>query len=316
MTSPGSPTSDFKPLPGEWTRWCIKCNGYKPERTHHCRQCKKCVLKMDHHCPWTYNCVGHANMPHFVRFLAWVLISASYAFYHVWARGFFLYSKRHLPLSTYDVTKTEIAFTIVLIPVVSFVLFSVGLLSIRVAWNMVEGQTQIETWEVERIETLVRRKLVQNVEFPYDLDPWTNVANAMGGNNPLAWMWPFGGPVGDGMHFEKNEAADDGSVWPPDHRDQGPPRSGSAGASSSPSGDIGIRTAAPRGHYPRTLGYMRHRGNGEYAEDDGDDGYDSDSEDEEVERLPEENDFYKRDQWMNFEGESIADFGVDVDTES
>lgn len=23
---------------------------YKPPRAHHCRKCKKCVLKMDHHC--------------------------------------------------------------------------------------------------------------------------------------------------------------------------------------------------------------------------------------------------------------------------
>jgi palmitoyltransferase len=47
---PGSPSADFKPAKGEWRRWCLKCNAYKPERTHHCRQCNKCVLRMDHHC--------------------------------------------------------------------------------------------------------------------------------------------------------------------------------------------------------------------------------------------------------------------------
>lgn len=47
---PGSPSPEFKPRKGEWRRWCLKCNAYKPERAHHCRQCKKCVLRMDHHC--------------------------------------------------------------------------------------------------------------------------------------------------------------------------------------------------------------------------------------------------------------------------
>lgn len=29
---------------------CQKCNRLKPERTHHCTICTKCVYKMDHHC--------------------------------------------------------------------------------------------------------------------------------------------------------------------------------------------------------------------------------------------------------------------------
>jgi len=30
-------------------RWCRKCNVAKPPRAHHCKICKRCVLKMDHH---------------------------------------------------------------------------------------------------------------------------------------------------------------------------------------------------------------------------------------------------------------------------
>eukprot|EP00916_Digyalum_oweni_P004054 GHVL01007210.1.p1 GENE.GHVL01007210.1~~GHVL01007210.1.p1 ORF type:complete len:257 (+),score=43.18 GHVL01007210.1:626-1396(+) len=39
-------------------RYCKWCCLYKPDRSHHCRVCRKCVLKMDHHCPWVHNCIG------------------------------------------------------------------------------------------------------------------------------------------------------------------------------------------------------------------------------------------------------------------
>merc|ERR1719277_779772 len=39
-------------------RHCKWCGKYKPDRCHHCRVCKTCILKMDHHCPWIYNCAG------------------------------------------------------------------------------------------------------------------------------------------------------------------------------------------------------------------------------------------------------------------
>ena len=34
-------------------RWCKRCEGWKPPRSHHCRKCGKCVLRMDHHCTYS-----------------------------------------------------------------------------------------------------------------------------------------------------------------------------------------------------------------------------------------------------------------------
>ena len=31
-------------------RWCKKCDGWKPDRCHHCRWCQRCVLKSERHC--------------------------------------------------------------------------------------------------------------------------------------------------------------------------------------------------------------------------------------------------------------------------
>jgi len=98
-------------------KWCKKCWAAKPERTHHCSICRRCVLKMgttgpalapilvltdpgrvDHHCQWMANkCIvsypilntvfgalrplvpkGHRTYPAFVHFLACVVLMAMY----------------------------------------------------------------------------------------------------------------------------------------------------------------------------------------------------------------------------------------------
>lgn len=36
------------------SRWCKQCNAWKPDRTHHCRHCHRCVLKSEFILPHTY----------------------------------------------------------------------------------------------------------------------------------------------------------------------------------------------------------------------------------------------------------------------
>lgn len=50
-------------------RFCCHCQSFKPPRTHHCRECGRCVLKMDHHCPWVLNCIGFYNYKLFFNML-------------------------------------------------------------------------------------------------------------------------------------------------------------------------------------------------------------------------------------------------------
>lgn len=56
-------------------RFCASCALYKPDRTHHCRICERCVLRMDHHCPWLSNCVGFRNYKLFMLTLFYAVLS-------------------------------------------------------------------------------------------------------------------------------------------------------------------------------------------------------------------------------------------------
>ncbi|KAL6450464.1 PFA4 Palmitoyltransferase PFA4 [Candida maltosa Xu316] len=181
FTNPGTPPKNYKPTPHEWTRFCKKCNNYKPPRTHHCKTCNQCVLGMDHHCPWTLNCVGHGNLPHFMRFLAWVIWGTGYLFVQLCKRIMQYYEESNLPGYLFD--KWELTAVIALTPLDFFVFASISVLFIRCLINICKGMTQIEIWEWERLETqwyserlwtMIRNNYekLHNKKFP-KLTTWT-----------------------------------------------------------------------------------------------------------------------------------------------
>lgn len=213
-TPTGSPPPNYKPSSKKsWKRWCKKCKNYKPERAHHCKTCRTCVLKMDHHCPWTMNCVGFGNMPHFMRFLVWVEFTTSFGLWHFVKRISFYYYNANLPAYLFSIT--ELIFVIVLTALDFFVLLTITILLIRCIYAITFGRTQIEGWEMERLESHFHseklwekmranyRKIhkqempklkswtkgnhednsfsFDDIVFPYDLmSPWDNLASSLG----------------------------------------------------------------------------------------------------------------------------------------
>lgn len=318
-TLPGEPLPNFQPTKDSWKNYCKKCRNYKPERAHHCKACNRCVLAMDHHCPWTKNCVGYYNFPHFMRFLFWVIATTGYSLYEFCLRASFIVANHNSP--TYLWNKSELIFLAILIPMDSFILLTISILFVRCLSNQIFcGRTQIETWEYERLESLYyskrllphlltnfwelhpefRIKKIENeasrlstrkhiefddlVNFPYDVDPWSNAIEFFG--SPLSWLWPFGKPNGNGMFFPKNDISglEESNLtdmllslpWPPD------------GGKDKVINIDGVNAVE------MTL---------------------KDGEQVVRKRVVDAKDPFSRSQWQNTWGENLENFGVDMDAE-
>jgi len=66
---------------GSFKQVCVVCRITREMRSHHCKECGRCVRRLDHHCPWIDNCVGIGNQRTFYCFIV-LLLGTILGFYY------------------------------------------------------------------------------------------------------------------------------------------------------------------------------------------------------------------------------------------
>ncbi|KAF9457954.1 DHHC palmitoyltransferase-domain-containing protein [Collybia nuda] len=163
---------------------CGKCGQAKPERTHHCRICNRCVLKYDHHCPVSAlsfvllsgfelginQCVGLHNERHFVMFMAYLVLST----FCLSVLGYQeLFNALGVSYTPWPHTVPEIMY--IMIYILSGVLcLAVGIMLAYHLYGIGNGETSVEGQDHEVYR---KRAKARGEEFvnSYDLGKWKNL---------------------------------------------------------------------------------------------------------------------------------------------
>ncbi|XP_077232774.1 putative protein S-acyltransferase 16 isoform X1 [Tasmannia lanceolata] len=193
VEDPETPIHEIKRKGGD-LRYCQKCSHYKPPRAHHCRVCRRCVLRMDHHCVWINNCVGHANYKVFFVFVLYAVIACIYSM--VLLVGSAAYDVHKDELQSGDSFKTSyIICGVLLVPLTVA-------LSILLGWHIfliLHNKTTIEYHEGVRAMWLAEK--VGNIyHHPYDLGVYENLVSVLG-PNIFSWICPMSNHIGSGLRF-------------------------------------------------------------------------------------------------------------------
>jgi len=181
-------------------RHCKWCGKYKPDRCHHCRVCKSCILKMDHHCPWIYNCVGFSNYKFFFLLLLYCVLDTHFI---VWTMSESVQRCAQDPLSvewpfmTMFITFfTETVAFFLAVLVTMFFGFHIVL--------MFKAMTTIEHCEKSQPKKEAEAVCSWLEVSTYDLGFCGNI-RAVLGDNFLLWFFPCSVPSGDGLNFISDE---------------------------------------------------------------------------------------------------------------
>ncbi|KAF8550808.1 zf-DHHC-domain-containing protein [Imleria badia] len=213
-------------------KWCRKCWAPKPERTHHCNLCGRCVLKLDHHCPWLGGkCVGHRTYPAFFHFISCVTFLSTYICI-VSAHAFWwsLQNATSVPddaTPIHELLLTAAGFIFAVV-VGSFTIYHVYLISTN--QTTLEGLSpflllrhipplpvslRLSDPPMEHELSYNQRGLVKDAHRSvklYDLGWRKNWAQVFGWNKPRGWMWRVmygGASKGNGRSFPRNPRAED-----------------------------------------------------------------------------------------------------------
>ncbi|KIM54450.1 hypothetical protein SCLCIDRAFT_1221931 [Scleroderma citrinum Foug A] len=212
-------------------KWCRKCWAPKPERTHHCSLCGRCVLKMDHHCPWLGSrCVGHRTYPSFFHFIASITLLSTHV--AIFAGSAFWWSFNNPGLTLDETTPLHELFLLAVGAVFGIVM---GSFTIYHMYLISTNQTTLESLSpflllrylpplpptlrlsdlpLEHELSYNQRRLVRKAHSAvklYDLGWRRNWAQVFGWSRPRGWIPCIlygGASQGNGRRFPRNPRAE------------------------------------------------------------------------------------------------------------
>jgi len=171
-------------------RYCKWCAKYKPDRCHHCRVCRTCILRMDHHCPWIYNCVGFRNHKFFFLLLFYSSICCILIVFTM---------HRSLQRAISPETPFTEMFALLFGETLASVLgFMVTVFLGFHVWLMQKALTTIEFCEKS-----MKRTGYDSSSFDRGL--YKNIRSVLG-DNPVLWLLPCSPPSGDGLSYVDEDA--------------------------------------------------------------------------------------------------------------
>ncbi|GAW81275.1 palmitoyltransferase [Plasmodium gonderi] len=175
-------------------RYCKWCCKFKPDRTHHCRVCKTCILKMDHHCPWIYNCVGYNNHKYFMLSLIYCCVTTVFVSITMFNTVRDAISHRETPFNElFLLLFGETLNSFLAIIITCFLFFHI--------WLMFRAMTTIEFCEKQ---TNYRN---QSYSKYYNKGMYQNFKEVFG-ESPFLWFLPIDNRKGDGINFIKRHSKD------------------------------------------------------------------------------------------------------------
>ncbi|KAJ3671572.1 hypothetical protein LUZ60_007651 [Juncus effusus] len=180
FSDPGTVPADWRPPVDEETgetstRYCDRCQRWKPPRCHHCSVCDKCVLKMDHHCVWVVNCVGARTYKFFLLFVVYTFLEMTLCTFALLPHFFsFFYGNKRRNESTGNLVVTFVAFILSVAFALSLLCFSLMHISL-----VLSNTTSIEVYEKKR-----------EVSWKYDVGKRKNFEQVFG-TKKLLWFLPL-----------------------------------------------------------------------------------------------------------------------------
>lgn len=196
LRRPGHGESDRPPPPvreckqsGE-PRFCKWCDMLKPDRCHHCRICRSCILRMDHHCPWIANCVGHRNHKWFFLFVLYSLAVCWFVEITMFESVAKAIGMGSVPVETDPRVRFALIFGATLAGVMCFLLTMFAALH----WYLILTATTT-------IEYCEKRTRPANSILSYSRGVWADL-EAVLGPYCLLWILPVSPPVHSGLYFD------------------------------------------------------------------------------------------------------------------